>query len=150
MSALPIIFINLLGLILVLFSYIYYIPKIGISKLWVGISENVRYMYMISIILCVLLYTIQFVVICNDPSKISNVYYLGLVLFLISAALWTPSIYYKFNPYITILLLSLTSFGVLLMLISSFDVLIKICLLYLFLHCLILDNIYWSSKYLKY
>ena len=150
MSSLELFIINVIGGILVLTSYFYYIPKIGMTNLSKQIPEYMKYIYVSSIIFATICYILAMILEIRNPGMIKSpvMFYIGLVLFLIASALRAPSIYY-YPKKITIILLSIVSFSVLLMLFSISDKITILCLLYLFLHCLILDNIIWSYYFLQ-
>lgn len=151
MSSNELIIINVLGGICVLSSYFYYIPKIGLNNLSKQIPSSMRYVFLFSIVLATICYLLAMISEINNPGIIKSpqMFYLGLILFFVASSFWAPCIYYNYPKYITILCLSIVSFGILLMLLSISDNLTMLCLLYLFLHCLILDNIVWSHYYLQ-
>jgi hypothetical protein len=142
---------NIIGGIFIIASYAIFLPKIkDQQKLWVGLSKSTRYLYMISILLSVIAYITAFSITITHDNVINNtsLYYWGLTLFFIGAFLWAPSIYYDMNKFITIMTLCITSIGILLMTLSTSNIIVMICLAYIFIHCLLLDNTIWAIRYL--
>lgn len=138
------IWLNLLGGILVLGSYLVFVPKIPQKRLWAGITHSsLKLLYGISMILATVFYLIFFF-----KSQTSLQSLVVLLVFFISSALWTPSLLYK-TPWLTLLCLTLTSVSVLFLFLMEKNKLSKFCLLYFLFHVLVLDNLYWGIKYFK-
>jgi hypothetical protein len=129
--------------ILVLVSYIYYLPKIHETISWAGIPSQspLRKMYVVSIVLSAVFY------VCfmyKPPTPVSSLTLFYQKLFLISAALWAPSMYYfPQHRFLTIIVLTMTSASAFMMAMTS------PWFIYIFLHCFFMDNLLWSYMYLK-
>lgn len=140
---------------IVLFCYIYFLPKCPSKRLWAGISNpSVQWTYIFSIGLSFLAYLILWIYYLHSSESI--LLPLGNYIFLIGAILWPVFLYYL--PSTTLWIgtaLSITSLGALLLLIgtcmsgSEFHAGILLCAIYLFLHVFCFDNVYWLFSYQK-
>jgi len=134
---------NIIGGIFVLSSYFIYLPKMSSQQLWVGIPKSLQTFFLISILLAIISFISAFFLL----SHLSSIFWFGLSLFYIGASLWSIMLYHhsKLGVFIA---LSLTSLGALLMTFHH-NRLITLLFTYLFLHCLIMDNIIWFSYFLN-
>lgn len=137
------ILVHAIGALLVICSYLYFLPRIGMATAWVGLSSPWRMVYSISILLAAIAYLITL----RHQASLS----LPLIaIFLLSAACWAPSMYFfPKHKWITVGVLTVTSFSVLLLLLRTSPKLqiTKLAFMYLFLHCFLLDNLLWSYCY---
>jgi len=136
---------QVIGGILVLGSYFYYLPKIPTERLWVGLNASWRTLYTISILLSGVAY-LSFLYL----NRRRTIHPLSLFLFLIAASLWSPSLYYfPQQKWITILSLCLVSatVGWALALEPTSHVYNRMLLGYLLFHVFVMDNIGWSIRY---
>jgi hypothetical protein len=134
-------FVHMIGVILVLLSYLYYIPKIKSVDLWVGIPSNLRILFIIFIAIAVSCFIVGARLGGNDSRLIW-----GFILFYLGSALWTPSVYYD-NRYAVLIALCLTTLGALLLTTWSPQCFFFLIVL---LHVLIMDNIIWYGYYLEH
>lgn len=131
-------FVHIVGAIMVLTSYFYYIPKIRTKDLWAGIPNNLQLILTISILIAVVSFLIGMWSGGNDP-KLKWAFF----IFYLGASLWAPFVYYN-NKLMVLVALCLTSLGAfLLTLWSPRHILFFIVLL----HVLIMDNIVWYRYY---
>jgi hypothetical protein len=144
--------IHILGASLVLGSYFYFLPKVPTKTAWAGIEGKLQAVYTISILLSAIAY-IYFCVTVVMKDKITANLNIWCSLFLLSASLWAPSLYFvPENKIITVLILTLTSisvFGLLYSNIENTSRLSLVSLSYLLLHVFLLDNVIWSLKYVR-
>jgi len=146
---------QLLGAVLVLGSYFYYIPKLSNAVLWVNFSPAIQRLYWISILLSAIAYT-TFVLL--TVLRIVNIRQMPIFIalsmgFLLAAATWSPSLYYfPHQKWITALSLSAVSLFVLgmVLLVGMYEkhVLPSLLLLYLLFHVFFMDNVTWLRFYL--
>jgi hypothetical protein len=145
--------INLVGAILVIASYVYFLPRLSEGKAWAGISGYGMTVYTVSILLAAVAYIVYLSqVLVAKETKNGIAIGIAMALFLLSAALWAPSMYYLPNHrYVTVACLTATSAGVigLFCTSSSRSPLQTVCLAYLLSHVFVLDNVNWSSRYLR-
>ena len=102
-------FVHIVGGLLVLPSYFYYLPKIQSDNLWVDMPQNLRTVFTFSIVIAVVSFIIGMWVGRKNP-KLK----LAFLIFYIGAALWPPMVYYK-NKSMVFIALCLTTFGALLL-----------------------------------
>jgi hypothetical protein len=144
--------IHILGASLVLGSYFYFLPKVPTKTAWAGIEGKLQTVYTISILLSAIAYIYFFVtVVTNDKITANLNFWCGL--FLLSASLWAPSMYFfPENKILTVLILTLTSISVFSLLYSNIENTSRFSLIslsYLLLHVFLLDNVVWSLKYVR-
>lgn len=132
-------FVHILGAILVFSSYFYYLPKITSTNIWAGMSNHLKLLFTISIVIAIVSFLIG---MWSEGDNISKLRW-AFLLFYLGASLWTPFLYYH-NKWLVLLALCLTSVGALLLTMwSPRHILFFIVLLHVF----IMDNIIWYGNY---
>jgi hypothetical protein len=139
---------NILGGILIVLTYILYLPKVQTKLLWGGISENLQRVFLTSIFISAVAFIVGVITLATSNQVISNVFCLGLTMFIIGSSLWAPMLM-KNDRFFVFIALTMTTIGLLLMVMESHSRIATICFLVVFLHALIMDNVVWYSEYLK-
>jgi hypothetical protein len=144
--------INLIGAILVIASYVYFLPRLSDGRAWAGISGHGMTVYTVSILLAAVAYILYMSQVLMSKKENGLAISIATAFFLLSAAMWAPSMYYlPKHRYATVVCLSLTTAGVIgFFCTSEMPPLQTVCLAYLLFHVFVLDNVIWSSRYLRF
>lgn len=139
---------NILGGLLIILTYILFLPRVQTKLLWGGISENVQRVFWTSIFISAVAFIVGVITLARSDQVISNVFWLGLTMFIVGSSLWAPMLM-KNNRFMVFMALTMTTIGLFLMAMESPLMIATICFLIVFLHAMIMDNVVWYSEYLK-
>lgn len=148
----------------VLLTYIYFLPlllkkKISLDEMWGNIKGRERNLTILSMIISAIsfLYVIYYFTITKIKNK--KLVYTAFIIFFIGAILWAPSLYNYFmnkndlNLIIMILMLCLTTIGIILLTIYIFSLkkqyLLKLAISLFLFHVLFLDNLNYASRFIE-
>jgi hypothetical protein len=148
---------NIIGGLIVILTYIYYLPKVSLNEAWGninGIERNLTIFYMIIATLSFLYILYYFT---NNNIHKPKLLYTSIIIFFIGAILWAPLLYNylknktEINLILMYLTLCITTIGTLLLFIYIFKLKqkygLKLAITLFLFHILFLDNINYSIKF---
>ena len=143
-------FITIILGFFVLFFYIFFLPKN--KYVWGNIQNpQLKYIIVFSILLSAISYIILWIRQVFYFQNQNPLFTSGNIIFLIGAILWPLCLHYFPTQFHTVILtLSISSLGILLILIDECldkSVVGIIFAVYLFFHVFFMDNIVWASSY---
>lgn len=140
--------VNLLLGILVLLSYVVFLPLVKRQYLWAGIPTNIQNIFWLCILTAVLCFIGAFVSTYRSNKKLSVWLWVGMMMFYVGAMLWAPMLWLEHRVFVFVALL-LTAMGALTMSMNSPDNIARLLLIVVFLHTFFMDTIVWYTQYLQ-
>lgn len=140
--------VNLLLGVLVLLSYIAFLPLVKRQHLWAGIPPNIQNIFWLCILTAVVCFIGAFVSMYRSNKTFSVWLWVGMVMFYVGAMLWAPMLWLE-NRVFVFLALLMTAMGALTMSMNGPENMARLLLTIVFLHTFFMDTIVWYTEYLK-